>query len=324
MQSLSWVHDVAHDVAPHMYSPHDALVTVWQTPAPSHVRAGVNVDTVHDWPTQVVPASQRRQAPAPSHVPSNPQLSVDSCMHSLPGSVPAVTGRHWPSAAPVIAAAHALQLPVHAVSQHTPSTQLPLAHSEPAAHTVPLVFGATHVVPTQALPGAQSATDVHDVLHVVVPHAYAPHDVVLAVWHVPAPSQVLAGVCVVPLHDAVPQLVPAAHRRHAPSPSHMPSRPQLSDASGLQSLSGSLPPGIVRQMPLGWLVLLFAHATQGPTHADSQQKPSTQNRLAHSPDPAHAAPLAFAGTHEPDEQRLPLEQSPLTVHVVLHVVASQA
>jgi hypothetical protein len=257
-------------------------------------------------------------------VPSKPQLSVDSAMHSLPGSVPAVTGRHRPSAAPVIAPAHALQLPVHAVSQHTPSTQLPLAHSGPAAHTVPLVFGATHALPTQAPPGAQSAPDVHDVLHVVVPHAYAPHDVVLAVWHVPAPSQVLAGVCVVPLHDSAPQLVPAAHRRHAPRPSHMPSRPQLVDASGLQSLSGSVPPGMVRQMPSGWLVLLLAHATQGPTHADSQQKPSTQNRLAHSPDTAHAAPVAFAGTHAPAEQMWPLAQSPLTAHVVLHAVASQA
>jgi hypothetical protein len=271
-----------------------------------------------------VPAIQRRHAPAPSHVPSNPQLSVDSCMHSLPGSVPAVTGRHRPSAAPVSAPAHALQPPVHAVSQQTPSTQLPLAHSEPALHTVPLVLGATHTLPTQAPPGAQSVTDVHDVLHDVAPHAYAPHDVVLGVWHVPDPSQVLAGVCVVPLHDSAPQLVPAAHRRHAPRPSHAPSRPQLVDASGLQSLSGSLPPVMARQMPSGWVVLLFAHATHGPTQADSQQTPSAQNRLAHSPAAAHAAPVVLPGTHAPDEQKFPLAQSPLTEHVVLQAVASQA
>ena len=251
MQSLSSVHAVEHAVAPHMYAPHDRSVTVWHVPAPSHVLAGVNVDTVHDWPTQVVPAGQRRHAPAPSHVPSSPQLNVVSCWHSLAGSVPAVTGRHRPLAAPVNPPAHALQLPLHAVSQHTPSTQLPLPHSEPAAHTAPLAFGATHTVPIHAPPGAQSAFDAHDVLHVVAPHAYAPHDVVAAVWHVPAPSHVLAGVCVVPLHIAAPQLVPTAHRRHAPSPSHMPSRPQLLLASGLQSLSGSVPPGMVRQMPSG-------------------------------------------------------------------------
>jgi hypothetical protein len=104
----------------------------------------------------------------------------------------------------------------------------------------------------------------------------------------------------------------------------MPSRPQLLAASGLQSLSGSMPPGMVRQMPLGWLVLLLAHATQVPTQADSQQKPSTQNRLAHSPAPAHAAPVAFAATHEPDEQMLPLAQSLLETHVVLHAAVSQA
>jgi len=324
VHSLSSVHVVMHELAPHMNAPHDVSVTVWQTPAPSQVLAGVNVDTVHDAPTQVVTAVHRRHAPAPSHMPSRPQLKVVSCVHSLPGSVPAVTGRHRPLAAPVIAPAHALQLPLHAVSQHTPSTQLPLAHSEPAPQTVPLVLGATHTVPIQALPGAQSLIDAHVVLHVVVPHAYAPHDVVLTVWHVPVPSHVRAGVCVVPLHDSTPQLVPTAHRRHAPRPSHMPSRPQLSVDSGLQSLSGSLPPGMVRQMPLGWLVLLFEHATQGPTHADSQQKPSTQNRLAHSPDPVHAVPVAFAATHEPDEQMLPLEQSLLDVHVVLHAAVSQA
>ena len=77
-------------------------------------------------------------------------------------------------------------------------------------------------------------------------------------------------------------------------------------------------------MPSGWLVLLFEHATQGPTQADSQQTPSAQNRLAHSPAAAHAAPLAFAGVHEPDEQMLPLAQSPLAAHVVLHAVVSQA
>jgi hypothetical protein len=199
-QSLSWVHDVGQDVEPHMYAPHEVSVTVRQTPAPSQVRAGVNVDTVHDWPTQVVPAGQRRHAPAPSHVPSSPQLNVVCCGHSLPGSVPAVIGRHRPLAAPVIVPTHAVQPAVHAVSQHTPSTQLPLAHSVPAAHTVPLVFGVTHTLPIQDPPGAQSVFAVHDVLHVVVPQAYEPHDVVVAVWHVPAPSQVRAGVCVVPLH----------------------------------------------------------------------------------------------------------------------------
>jgi len=227
-------------------------------------------------------------------------------------------------AAPVIAPAHALHVPVQAVSQHTPSTQLPLAHSGPAPHTVPFAFGATHTVPMQAPPGAQSLFDAHVVLHVVAPHAYAPHDVGLAAGQLPAPSQVRAGVCVVPLHDSLPQLVPAAQRRHAPTPSHMPSRPQLVLASGAHSLSGSVPPGTGRQMPSGWLVLLIAHATQAPTHADSQHTPSMQNRLAHSPAAAHAAPFAFAATHEPDEQMLPSAQSLLDAHVVLHAVAPQA
>jgi hypothetical protein len=165
--------------------------------------------------------------------------------------------------------------------------------------------------------------DAHVVLHAVGPHAYAPHDAGLAAEQVPAPSQVLAGVCVVPVHDSLPQLVPTAHRRHAPMPSHMPSRPQLVVDSGVHSLSGSVPPGTARQMPSGWVVLLIAHATQAPTHADSQHTPSMQNRLAHSPAAAHAAPFAFAAMHEPDAQMLPIAQSLLDAHVVLHAVASQ-
>ena len=39
---------------------------------------------------------------------------------------------------------HAWQLPVHAVEQQMPSTQLPLLHSSAMAHVAPSVFLGTH------------------------------------------------------------------------------------------------------------------------------------------------------------------------------------
>jgi hypothetical protein len=42
VQSLLVPHVVAHDVAPHMYAPHDEVAPGgWQVPAPSQARAGV-------------------------------------------------------------------------------------------------------------------------------------------------------------------------------------------------------------------------------------------------------------------------------------------
>jgi hypothetical protein len=131
------------------------------------------------------------------------------------------------------------------------------------------------------LPEAQSTPDVHVVLHANVPHAYAPHDVLVTVRHTPAPSQVLAGVYVVPRQDSLTQVVPEAHLRHAPEPSHWPSSPQLDAVSCGHSLSGSVPATIARQRPEPWLVLEATHAMQPPVQSDSQQTPSTQWSLPH-------------------------------------------
>jgi hypothetical protein len=137
VQSVVEVHDVLQDVAPHANALHEVGVTVWQTPAPSQVRAGVYVDPLQDSGTQVVPEVYRRQAPAPSHWPSSPQLSAVSAVHSSSGSVPPLTARQRPFVAPVFVLAQALQAPVHADSQQTLSTQLPVAHSTDAVQATP-------------------------------------------------------------------------------------------------------------------------------------------------------------------------------------------
>jgi hypothetical protein len=95
-----------------------------QVPLPLHWPRGVNVPSPeHEALPQAVPVTWKRQAPTPSHVPSRPHALFVSTAHSASGSVPALTARHRPSLAPVFVVEHAWHVPVHALSQHTPSTQ---------------------------------------------------------------------------------------------------------------------------------------------------------------------------------------------------------
>jgi hypothetical protein len=96
-----------------------------------------------------VPTIHRRQAPAPLHAPSNPQVVGASWAHSLSGSVPPTIGRHRPSACAVLAFEQAAQPPAHADSQQTLSTQLPLPHSLELVQLAPCALIGTHAVPAQ-------------------------------------------------------------------------------------------------------------------------------------------------------------------------------
>src|SRR5262245_47634012 len=146
----------------------------------------------------------------------------------------------------------------------------------------------------QRLPGEQSAFELHSVLHVIASQTYAPHDMLLAVPHMPEPLQTRAGVYVWPLHDWTTQVMPEAHLRQAPAPSHSPSFPQVDVASCMHSLSGSVPPVTGRQRPFAWPVFAFAHAIQPAPHAVSQQTPSAQKPLAQSAAVVQEAPFAAA------------------------------
>ena len=115
-------------------------------PAPSHVEDSRRVEPVQLPVAQSVPCGYLRQAPAPSHRPSLPQLVAPSSAHSLPGSVPPGTGEQVPSL-PVML--HAWQAPAQALSQQTPSTQTPFAHSPGAVQSAPIDFLGMQLVPTQ-------------------------------------------------------------------------------------------------------------------------------------------------------------------------------
>jgi hypothetical protein len=122
----------------------------------------------------------------------------------------------------------------------------------------------------------QSAFDAQDVRHAVGPHTYCKHELVLAAWQVPAPSQVAGDVYVETEHDSGAQVVPTIHRRQPPLPSHVPSRPQVEAGSTGHSLSGSVPPTIGRQRPFAAAVFALEQAAHAPLQADSQHRPSTQ------------------------------------------------
>ena len=65
----------------HRYGSHCDVVTARQTPAPSHVRCGVSVDPVQVAAAHCVLIAQKRQAPAPLHIPSVPHVAAAVVAH---------------------------------------------------------------------------------------------------------------------------------------------------------------------------------------------------------------------------------------------------
>jgi hypothetical protein len=119
-----------------------------QVPCPSQTRPPPTAAPVQDPGWQVVPTTKLRQAPAPSHVPSKPQLEGSEAGQTaaLRGVPPAGTNAQIPGAPAVL---HDLHVSPQALLQQTPSTQNPLAQSPShpqAAPLAPLIL----LVPLQA------------------------------------------------------------------------------------------------------------------------------------------------------------------------------
>ena len=96
----------------------------------------------------------------------------------------------------------------------------------------------------------------------------------------PPARQMLAGVKTSPLHVSALQSEPVGYVRHPPDPSHLPSSPQVTGAVATQTPRGSGAPdatGMHRPTEAARLQL-----RQEPTHAASQQTPSTHWAVVHS------------------------------------------
>jgi len=150
-------------VVSHWNATQDCVVAAAQAPAPSQSCGGLYVDPVHDAATHCVPITCLRQAPAPLHVPSLPQVDAAAAGHwpATTGGAPAETGEHVP-------VLHAMHVPVHAVLQHTPCTQKPDAQSVPTpdGHRPPMGI-LPQLMATHVLPVTHSLVAAHVVRHAV-------------------------------------------------------------------------------------------------------------------------------------------------------------
>jgi hypothetical protein len=119
-----------------------------QRPPPSQTLIPLTAAFSHAPPLHTVPATCLRQAPAPSQVPSRPQVVASDWGQSVGsrGSLPAGTLLQIPRDP---CTSQARQLSLHEVLQQTPSAQKPLWQSLLHAHVSP--FGRAAPAPARQL-----------------------------------------------------------------------------------------------------------------------------------------------------------------------------
>jgi hypothetical protein len=204
-QSVSTVQVVLQAPVPQANGSHIDVVAAWQVPVPLQVRVDVSVEPVQLAATQLVPAAYRRQAPMPSQVPSVPQVAAVTSVHWFSGSWPLGTFVQVPTVPEI---AQDRQVPVQVVVQQTPWAQLPELHSVSPPHAAPIGL-RPQLFPLHTFGDAQSAAVAQVVLQAAVPHAKGAQLDDVAVWQMPVPLQVRAGVNVVPVQVAPAHCVPA-------------------------------------------------------------------------------------------------------------------
>ena len=141
----------------------------------------------------MTPLAYSWQLPEPLHKPFFWQLVAPSSVQSFCGSVPAPMLPQVPlTPLPLSAAVHAMHSPAHAVSQHTPSTQLPLTHCDAVVQATPFDRSGWQV-PSEIrhqLVATHCASLVHADAHAVaLAHVKGAHVTAVPALHVPSPSQ---------------------------------------------------------------------------------------------------------------------------------------
>jgi hypothetical protein len=126
------LHAVRHSEAPHTYG---SQAWVWiggHAPAPLQLAARVAVPPEHDASRQEVEAVGYAHVarPVPSQAPPHIEPSLAHAARPFTGAP--VTGEQVPA---FPARLHASHWPLQAVSQQTPSAQLPLAHCPATVQT---------------------------------------------------------------------------------------------------------------------------------------------------------------------------------------------
>lgn len=219
----------------HTKLPGQSLVlTAGHAPAPLHEAAAVSFE-----PRQLcgrhavlLPGKVQLSREPERHAPA--QEPVPAQAPRPPCGWPLATGEQVPSVAGRSQASH---LPSQASLQHTPSTHAPLVQSPSPEQAVP--FGlAPHEPETHGLGSAHGTDAEHVVWQAAAAalHVNGAQPMAAGATHLPSPSHLAAPVVLL-----VALLQPAAwhttsfHNRHLPSPSQLPSRPQLASDSGVQA-----------------------------------------------------------------------------------------
>jgi hypothetical protein len=196
--------------------------------------------------------------------------------------------------------AHDTHPPVQAVSQQTPSTQLPNAHwlGAEGLHASPFIFFATHMPPgaLQYVPEAQSLSVLQVLVQAFDAQTNGAHICVLAT-HAP-PLHWPASLSVAVLWQvACEQVVPSGYFWQPPAPSHLPFVPQLALPWSTHVPFGStLPMSMGEQLPALCPMLQAWHEGQ---LAVAQQTLSTQLPSVHWSPFVQAWPFAFFCWQEP-------------------------
>ena len=182
VQSLSDVQAVRQDglVALHLYGSHCWGCTAGQWPLPSQVPAGVNVAPVQLACRHPVLVDQGLQLPRPSHVPSavqSPVVALMATQRYLGSGLPSGTTEQLPTLPETLQLTQRLPraASLHAVSQHTPSVQIPLWHCPAEVQPAPFGF-RPHELFTQVFGDTQSLSDLHTLRQARPLHTKVPHD----------------------------------------------------------------------------------------------------------------------------------------------------
>jgi hypothetical protein len=223
--------------------------------------------------------------------------------------------------------AHDAHVPAHAVEQQMNCSQWAELHIAAAVHAAPL-GNLPQLMLTQLFGDTQSVLAPQVVLQVgvAVSQTYGSQAELVTDRQTPVPSQVRCGVSVEPMQVAAAHWVPAAQKRHAPVPLHIPSVPQPVEAVVMHCVAGvgAVPLGTLLQVPT---LPVSAHDLHVPVQAALQQTPWAQNPESHSFAVPHAVPIGLS-VHLPALQTFGATQSVAAVAVVqlvLHalVVMSQ-
>jgi hypothetical protein len=181
--------------------------------------------------------------------------------------------------------------PVHAMLQHTPSTQKPDKHPSLFSQSAPLML-----LPQEPATHWCSEEHCESVVHLLAQRlvlgsqVYGGQGCDLASEQLPSPSQVRMSSTESAWQVPSLHTVPRGYFRQPPLPSQVPSRPQAPAvlAGHMDESSGRAPAGTAAHSPreLGRL-----HAMQVSPHEEAQHTPSTQKPVWHWRSQPQGSPL---------------------------------